>query len=234
MIVAVVPARGQSKRLPRKNVLLFMGHPLIAWSIRAALCSPSVAACVVTTDDPEIARVAEAYGAAAVERPAALATDAAPTVDAVRHAMEVWSARGNDWDAAMTLQPTNPLRPISMIENAIAEYRRSGCDSLVSINRENLKTGRFDGGVFAPAYVFGAQTHTVSPTHYENGLLYLTSRSLLMNAGRLSGDRILGYVTQKPYGDVDIDDALDFEIGARIGSAICGQLSYLDAKPLPL
>lgn len=108
--VAVIPARGGSQRIPRKNIKPFHGRPMIAWSIRCALASGLFDAVVVSTDDDEIAAVAKAEGAEVpFVRPAALADAFTGTAAVMRHALERLSAQGRDYDLACCLYATAPL-----------------------------------------------------------------------------------------------------------------------------
>jgi CMP-N,N'-diacetyllegionaminic acid synthase len=108
-ILALIPARGGSRGLPRKNVLEVGGRPLISWSIEAALASAYVDAVVVTTDDAEIANVARACGAEVpFLRPPELALDTSPSIDAVLHALDALAALGREFEYLMLLEPTSP------------------------------------------------------------------------------------------------------------------------------
>ena len=108
--IAVIPARGGSKRIPRKNVRLFNGRPLIQWPIEEAVGSGLFAAVLVSTDDEEIAEIATAAGAVApFRRPAPLADDHAPTVPVVKHAIEWWCENRAVVDSACCIYPTAPL-----------------------------------------------------------------------------------------------------------------------------
>src|SRR4051794_4871806 len=107
MLLAIIPARGGSKRLPGKNLAPFGGRPLIAWSIAAARAMPEVARVAVTTDDPAIANVAREWGAEVVDRPSHLAGDETPTLDALIHAASEMDSRGVGFDGLLLLQPTN-------------------------------------------------------------------------------------------------------------------------------
>jgi CMP-N-acetylneuraminic acid synthetase len=225
MIVAVIPARGGSKRIPRKNLLPLAGRPLLTWSIAAAKAAPSFGQAWVSTDDDEIATVAVEYGARVIRRPADLAEDNTPTYDVILHALDMIRAEGVDVDAVATLQPTNPMRPVDMIEDAVSKFRAQECDSLISVSRRALKTGRIENGLFYPAYAFGQQSRLTEPLVYENGLLYITSVACL-EAGSLCGSRMLAYVTEPPFDVVDIDDPVDFQLGAAVAAAVKGQLGY--------
>jgi CMP-N-acetylneuraminic acid synthetase len=224
MIAAIIPARGGSKRLPRKNILPFAGRPLLVWSIAAAVAAPSLDDVWVTTDDDEIADVAKAYGAKVIRRPPELAADTSSTFDAIVHALGAIRIEGFDVEAVATLQPTNPLRPVSMIEEAVMRFRSVSCDSLISVSQRPLKTGRIEGDYFVPSYPFGQQSRLTAPLTYENGLLYITSATSL-DAGSLCGTQICAFPTDRPYDEVDIDDALDFAIGESVAHAL-GDFGY--------
>ena len=225
MIAALIPARGGSKRIPRKNIMSFAGRPLLAWSIAAAKAAPSFGEAWVSTDDDEIAAVAAEHGAHIIRRPAELAEDNTSTYDVVLHALHAIRASGRDVEAVATLQPTNPLRPVGMIESAVEKFRAQECDSLIAVSRRALKTGRIENGFFHPGYSFGQQSRLIEPLAYENGLLYITSASCL-EAGSMCGSRILAYLTEAPFDIVDIDEPVDFVVGAAIAAAVADQLGY--------
>ncbi|MGA2022329.1 MAG: pseudaminic acid cytidylyltransferase, partial [Candidatus Sulfotelmatobacter sp.] len=108
-LIAIIPARGGSKRLPGKNVQSFFGHPMLAYSVSAALNSGLFAEVIVSSDDAAIGRIAEWYGAIFVLRPAELASDSAQLVDVARHVLEVVRSRDIDPDAICQCMPNCPL-----------------------------------------------------------------------------------------------------------------------------
>lgn len=226
MIVAVIPARGQSKRLPRKNLRHFVNRPLIAWSILAALKSPSIDVCVVSTEDNEIAEVAASYGAHVVARPVELAADDTPTADVIVHAVDQLHDRHDGCEGVVTLQPTNPLRPVGLIERAIAKFRESTCDSLVSVSQRPLKTGQMNDEFYVPSYPFGQQSRLTQPITFENGLIYITAFDTLRNKRSLCGERIIGFITEKPFDEVDIDDVTDLNVGQHVARAVLQCFDY--------
>jgi N-acylneuraminate cytidylyltransferase len=120
-VLALIPARGGSKSVPRKNVRLLAGHPLIAYSIAAGLASRGVGRVVVSTDDDEIAAVARAYGAETpFVRPAELAQDETLDLPVVEHALEwLWRKEGYRPSIIVQLRPTSPLRPKDLVEQGI-------------------------------------------------------------------------------------------------------------------
>ena len=135
-ILAIIPARGGSKAIPRKNIRDLAGLPLIAYSIKAGQSAASVDRLVVSTEDDEIAAVARDYGAEVVERPTSLAQDETPTRPVLEHAVERLAESGYRPDAVLTLQPTSPLRTAQHIDEAVALFEADpDADSLVSCVR---------------------------------------------------------------------------------------------------
>lgn len=133
-ILAVVPARGGSKRLPGKNIKLLGGRPLIAWTIEAALQSRTACAVVVSTDDPEIGAVAQTFGASLPGmRPAHLATDMATSVDVVLHALDEYECVHGPVDGVMLLQPTSPFRTVESICRAVSLFQADFSRPVVSV-----------------------------------------------------------------------------------------------------
>lgn len=224
-IVAVIPARGGSKRLPRKNVLSFAGRPLLAWSIAAAKAAPSLSGAWVSTDDDEIAAISLEHGANVIRRPSSLARDDTPTSDVICHALTAIRGEGFNADAVMTLQPTNPLRPVDFIETAIQKFWSQPCDSLVSVSQRPLKTGYINNGYYVPSYSFGQQSRLTHPIIYENGLLYIT-KSTCLASGSLCGELIIAFPTPRPFDEVDIDEPADLVSGAAIAAAVSLRLAY--------
>jgi CMP-N-acetylneuraminic acid synthetase len=225
-LLAVVPARGASKRLPRKNVLPFGGRPLMCWSIAAAQALPSVVGCILTTDDAEIAAIGRAQGATIVDRPADLATDTASSIDVLVHAArQAWDS-GLRFDGTLLLQPTNPLRPLPMLRAAVDRFAAEPCDSLVGVSVRRLKLGRIVDGCFVPDYMFGTQSRVMPPACYENGTIYLTKTATLLGRGSLTGDRVLAFETERPFDDVDIDEAVDLVLGEAVLAATRDRFEY--------
>lgn len=127
MIVAVIPARGGSKGIPRKNIKEFCGQPLINWSIKEALKSKYIDEVYVSTEDAEIANIAEAAGAKILWRPEDLATDDATTKDVLRHFVN-----NIECDTLVVLQPTSPIRILGIIDKAIERFFETKVDTLAT------------------------------------------------------------------------------------------------------
>lgn len=132
-ILAIIPARGGSKGIERKNIYSLNGRPLISYSISAAMASNSVDRTIVSTDDTEIAEISRSFGAEVRMRPARLSQDDTPTRDVLVHVVRELAAEGYRPDAVLTLQPTSPLRTAAHIDEAVALFQsHPDADSLVS------------------------------------------------------------------------------------------------------
>ena len=130
-VAAIIPARGGSKGIPRKNVVDLAGKPLIAWSIERAKATESVSSVWVSTDDGEIAEVSRKYGAQVVIRPPEYATDKSQSEDALIHALDqIENNSGRKVDIIVFLQATSPLRDKGDIGNAVRKFVADGADSL--------------------------------------------------------------------------------------------------------
>lgn len=215
-ILAIIPARGGSKGVPGKNLRLLCGSPLIEHTIKAALeaaCRPRT---VLSTDDSEIAEVALAAGAdVPFLRPPELATDRAPSVAVMEHALGALSAfDGFNADIVLLLQPTSPLRTARQIDEAVALHQSGSGDSVASITRTDHPPEwlrRLDPrGILRPIKGLaapGVRRQEFPPVYRLNGAIYVTSPGLIAD-GRILGDEALGYV-MPPEDSVDIDSELD-------------------------
>ena len=133
-ILAIIPARGGSKGVPKKNSKLLGGKPLIAYTIQAAQNSKLITDIIVSTDSDEIIKIVQDYGLEVpFKRPANLATDESPTILTIIHALEYFKSRGIQYDAVCLLQVTNPFRTNEFIDKSIEKFKNSNTDSLVSV-----------------------------------------------------------------------------------------------------
>jgi CMP-N-acetylneuraminic acid synthetase len=216
--VAVIPARGGSKRLPRKNILDLAGKPLIAWTIAAGLESKYVQRVVVSTEDEEIARVSRQYGAdVPFIRPEALAGDDAPSIEVLKHALAALAAKGERYDYAALLQPTSPLRNAAHIDAAIELLLAKRADAVVSVTEldhpaewsntlpEDLS---LDG--FIPVEYRGLRSQDLPKRYRLNGAIYISriERMLQENALLYDGNSF-AYIMDRQVS-VDIDSDMDF------------------------
>lgn len=134
-VLGLIPARGGSKGIPRKNIKDMAGKPMIARTIEVGLKSAYIDELIVTTDDEEIAEVARSWGAdVPFMRPAELAVDTSPTIDCVLHAQHEMEALGRACDCVVLLQPTSPLRSVDDIDRSIELFYARGRKGVVSIS----------------------------------------------------------------------------------------------------
>lgn len=218
-VLAVIPARGGSKGVPRKNVAPLGGRPLITYTIETALAvGDLLAEVLVSTDDEEIAQVARDAGAGVpFLRPSTLAGDTVHSVDVVRHAVDFVEHRdGVPLDWVLTLQPTAPFRSAADIEAALSLAADDvDCDSVISVvevvDSHPVFIKRLVEGYIEPFCVDeleGVRRQEIEPPAFKrNGAIYLTRRRLL-DDGLLRGQRQRAYV-MPPERSVNIDAPLD-------------------------
>lgn len=218
-VIAIIPARGGSKRLPKKNVRLFDGLPLIYYTIKAAKKSKIINEIYVSTDDEEIAEISKQYGANVIERPAEISGDLATSNSVLVHALDYLDQNSKLSDYLITLQVTNPLRREGIIDKAILEFNNHGInsDSLISVSENKHKLGKIENNNFVPVtYSFGQRSQDLSKLYYENGLLYVTKSDVIRSKKSIFGDNIYPFVINDHYSDIDIDTIEDFEIAESI------------------
>jgi CMP-N,N'-diacetyllegionaminic acid synthase len=206
-VVAVIPARGGSTRIPLKNLAPLCGSPLVAHTILAAL-DARVDAVYVSTEDGRIAAVARAAGARVIDRPLHLAGDTTPTEPVLLHALGAIEAERGRVDVICLLQCTSPLRTSATIDAALVKMQETGCDSVLSVTRDPqlFWFGHLAGDRFSPGYDprRRPRTQQIPPGYREDGSLYVMRRGLLVEQGvRMGGD--LRAVVQSPLESVDID-----------------------------
>jgi len=137
-IISIIPARGGSKRLPRKNILPLAGKPLIAYSIEQSLKSEYIDRTIVSTEDKEIAEISKKYGAEIIERPKELATDEATTLVVLQHVLSVLREQDYNPDIVVLLQPTSPLRKTSQIDESIKKLIDNDANMVVSVSELHI------------------------------------------------------------------------------------------------
>lgn len=216
-LLAIIPARGGSKGVLRKNIRLVAGKPLIAWSILAAKAARSVDRVVISTEDADIAATARAWGAEVIERPAELARDDTATLPVLRHVVEHLAATEQYCpDAVLTLQPTSPLRTARHIDDAAALFAAdASADSLVScievphIFHPRSVMRRSAAGYLEP-YLADAQPtrrQDKEAVFARNGAaVYITRADRLTEF--VFGGRLLAYMMNEE-DSVDIDSEAD-------------------------
>lgn len=209
--IAIIPARGGSKRLPEKNILGFGGIPLLAHSILYAKANANIIDAVyVSTDDATVKQIALQYGAQVIDRPSVLSGDTEQTVTALKHALEVLD--DSQIENVVLLQPTNPLRPVLLLRDCFEAFQKSDCDSLFTVTQSHQKLGKINNHTFVPFnYEIGQRSQDLDPLFFENGLLYISKASLVLNNTIIS-DNAFPYEVNHIFATVDIDtqDDLDY------------------------
>ena len=133
-VIGVIPARGGSKGVHRKNIKELAGKPLIQYTIDEAKKSDNINRVIVSTEDDEIAQISRDLGAEVIMRPEELASDTAPTLPVIQHVVETLEKEGEKIDAVMLLQPTTPFRTVEDIDGAVELFKEKKPDSLVSVD----------------------------------------------------------------------------------------------------
>lgn len=212
--IAIIPARGGSKRLLGKNIKKLGDIPLIAHSIQYAQRHNDIINKIyVTTDSPEIKAISEQYGALTIDRPAAISGDQEPTITALQHTLSVLP---ETVEHIILLQATNPLRPEKLLSEAYKKYIEGAYDSLMSITRNQEKFGKLINGKFIPYnYALGQRSQDLEPLYAENGLLYI-SHANLIKKGTLIGDNHTTVEVDHAFAKADIDTLQDFEYAAYL------------------
>jgi CMP-N-acetylneuraminic acid synthetase len=211
-VFALIPARGGSKGIPRKNIREIAGKPLIAWTIEAARTARGVDAVVVSTEDNEIAEVARAWGAEVpFLRPVGLAADETPGIDPVLHTITLLP----QYDAVLLLQPTSPLRSSADIEGLLALAGQTGAPSIVSLCESPVhpdwmyrmdQDNRINPLLSTPP---ATRRQDLPPVYALNGALYYARTAWLQEQRNFIGPGTLGYPMPEERS-IDIDDWLDW------------------------
>lgn len=215
LLTAIIPARGGSKGLTGKNIRPLRGRPMIAYTVEEALKARSIGEVIVSTDNSEIAAVAQRYGAdCPFLRPGDLAGDDSRAVDTYVYTVDrLTQERGQRMDALVVLQPTSPLRTAADIDGATELFFAKNADSVVSYTREHhpISWHRHldpDGRILPVPEERLENRQQLTPTYYPNGAVYVFSCSLLRQR-RYYGSASYAYVMPAERS-VDVDTLEDF------------------------
>ena len=215
-ILAIIPARGGSKRLPGKNIKPLAGKPLIAWTIDAALKSKYIDRVVVSTDSIEIADVALKFGGEVDMRPEELATDTSTSDEVIKYVVEKLESQKKFYDYVILLQPTSPLRTVTCIDSAFDKMISKNKKAVVSMSRcehspllSNILPADESLSGFLPKHVKSRSQD--NPTYYRiNGAIYIFSREFVGNIRDIYCNEGIAYISPCNSG-VDIDTETDFK-----------------------
>jgi len=215
-IVGLIPARGGSKRIPKKNIRLLAGKPLIAYSIEAALKSKYINRVIVSTDDREISKISKKYGAEVIKRPSELAKDDSLTVDAIKHAIKILKKNKYFPDIIVLLQPTSPLRNTEDIEKSVELFLNNECKSVISVCEYKESPywsltieENYAKPVFGWDYFF-KRSQDLPKIYTLNGAIFITTVKNLFKYNGFFNDKIIIYIMPADRS-IDIDEEIDFK-----------------------
>lgn len=213
IVVAIIPARGGSKGVFRKNIRLLAGKPLIAHSILDAKEAKLIDKVYVSTDAPEIAEVSRKYGAEAIYRPDELATDTATSESALAHALSEIEKTGVFPDLVVFLQCTSPIRTGADIDGAIRQLKAENADSLLSVSPSHKFIWEEVNGIAKSVnydYRHRQRRQDMKPQYVENGSIYIFKPWVLKNLGNRLGGKIAMFLMNE-VASWEIDSITDFK-----------------------
>lgn len=221
-IIAIIPARGGSKGLPRKNIKLLLEKPLIAWTIEQAKKSKYIDNIVVSTEDEEIAEISKECGAEVpFLRPKELAKDDSPTIDAIMHAINRFEERGEYFDIIVLLEPTSPLRDAEDIDKCIElmlNNKNKMARAIVSVAKLEIAHPEFNIIINEDGFIRKADGSTnfrvlrrqdLKDLYFFDGSVYISYTDTLKRKKTFYHGLTLGYIVPK-YKSLEIDELCDF------------------------
>jgi len=214
--LAIIPARGGSKRLPNKNILDLAGKPLIAYTIEAAKKSKYIDDIIVSSDSDEILKIAKEYNIKTIKRPDYLASDTAKTIDVIKHVIESMTG---EYDYIVLLQPTSPLRNEKHIDEAIELLNVKEADAIVSVCEmdhsplwSNTLPASLSMESFLRDEIKNKRSQDLEKYYRINGAIYICKTDELLKQNTLFLDKnIFAYVMNRK-SSIDIDDEIDFKL----------------------
>ena len=216
-IIAIIPARGGSKRIPGKNIKIMAGKPLIAWTIEPALKSRYLDKVIVSTDNKKIAETSKRYGAEVVDRPREFATDKASSASAVIHLIKYLKENQNyKPDIIVLLQPTSPLRTVDDIDKSIEMFLNNKCKAVISFREEKLFWYGVEIKEKYAREIFGSKKRRSSKIYLPNGATYVIAlNNFLKYKSFYPQEDILPYI-MPGHKSIDVDIMEEFNLAELI------------------
>jgi CMP-N-acetylneuraminic acid synthetase len=215
-VLAVIPARGGSKGLPRKNIKNLCGKPLIAWTIEQAIKSSVIDKVLVTSDSEEIIDCAKSYGAAApFKRPEHLSADDSPSIDAISHAVDFLE---EEYDIIALLEPTSPLRKDKDLDDALVKLIENwdNCDCVISVGKVALEHPAICKKIvnenlipFVKEESDVTRRQELSDAYFPYGVIYASKAESLLEERTFYQNRIMPFIIER-WQNYEIDDICDF------------------------
>lgn len=226
-VLGLIPARGGSKAVRRKNVRLLGGKPLIVYSIETAQESRWLSRLVTSTEDAEIARVVESAECEVIARPVDLARDETPMLPVIQHAVDQVEQEGLRVDLVALLQPTVPFRATQDIDGAIEKLIQTQADSVISLCRvydfHPVRMKRIVDDQILPycePEIEGTRRQDLPPAYHRNGAVYVMRREVVMQQGSIFGRVSRPYVM--PFErSLNIDEEQDFIVAEALLAREC-------------
>jgi CMP-N,N'-diacetyllegionaminic acid synthase len=220
-ILGIIPARGNSKEFPRKNLANFCGRPLLAWTILASRNSKYITTTIVSSDDDEILKISKDYKAETLKRPEEFAKDNSSSESVVKHAIDCLALANQRYDEIILLQPTSPLRTSSDIDNAYELMHKSSANSLVSVCKGDNKVLKFmkyreDGfleGISNNDYPFMSR-QDLPDVFKPNGAIYIVNVDLFNTNQVFFTNKTVSYVMPIDRS-IDIDSKIDLKLAEK-------------------
>ena len=217
-ILAIIPARGGSKGLPRKNIIDLAGKPLIAWTIEASLNSKYISKTIVSSDDKEILDISLEYGAEIIKRPDNLSSDDATSESIVRHVLEYLESIKKIFDFVVLLQPTSPLRTCKDIDSAfniMSDSKATAAISVCDIDNKILKTFTKNSAGFLESIVNNKypfmRRQDLPKVYMPNGAIYIIDIKAFLERNSFLTEKTVSYLMPQDRS-MDIDSFDDIEI----------------------
>ncbi|MDH4262380.1 MAG: acylneuraminate cytidylyltransferase family protein [Spirochaetia bacterium] len=222
--LAVIPARGGSKRLPGKNIADLGGKPLIAWTIEAAKSCKYIDKVIVSTDDSFISSIAKDFGAETpFVRPRELSTDQASSVDVVNHAINFYSSKNQAYDYNVLLQPTSPFRTGRHIKEAIELLNNDKVDGVISVcpvDHSPLWSNTLPDDLsmdnFLKAEIMGKRSQDLPAYYRINGAIYINNVERLINEKTFFFTDLMKAYIMERIVSIDIDESMDLTLARCI------------------
>lgn len=225
-VVAVVPAKASSRRVPGKNLRLLGGLPMLCHSINVARATKGIDFVLVSSDVPNILALATQHGATALARPLELCTDDATNFQVIQHAVAALRADGIDPSVVALLQPTTPFRTAGPLADMLRRFQAdTQADSLVTVVAATRLRGTVDGGCWIPDSVtVGANQRmkAQSARHELTGHVFLLRPARTLDCGTLIGERVLAADLPQDWLDIDVDTPNDWFIAEQVAAKYFG------------
>lgn len=218
--LAIIPARGGSKRLPNKNILPLAGKPMLLWTVESAIQSKYLDEIILSTDSDDIIKVVENYKIKTIKRPIELASDTAKTVDVVKHVIENIDKK---YDFIVLLQPTSPLRTSNHIDEAIEQLIKLNADAIISVTEVdhsplwcNILPESLSMENFISEDIKHKRSQDLPKFYRLNGAIYICKTKKLIEENTFFLKKnVYAYIMDKK-SSIDIDEELDFKLAEII------------------